>query len=134
MTESATNKETPPLWCVTIDTAARCLRISTRRVRQIIEEGHAIRHGANRVDLAWLIHLETGKGKWGRRPGRPDSLTLMALGWLVAHNFFRHEPEDVALLLGIATRNHYSEEAARVALGVAKALFPVNVPNSEDFE
>lgn len=87
----------------------------------------AVRHGPNRVDLAWLIHADVGRSRWGRRPGRPDVLTLVALGWLIAHQG-RPEPEDVPLLVSIAERNHYTARQAEVALGVARALFPVREP------
>ena len=122
-TENTATEAAPPLWAVSIEYAAQCLRVTPRRVRQLIEDGLAVRHGRGRVDIAWLMHAEAGRARWGRRPGKPAPLTLVALGWLAAHDF-NPEPDDVPLLLGVAERNGHTAEAARVALGVAPALFP----------
>lgn len=122
-TDTTANEAAPPLWAVSIEYAAQCLRVTPRRVRQLIEDGLAVRHGRGRVDIAWLLHAEAGRARWGRRPGKPAPLTLVALGWLAAHDF-NPESDDVALLVAVAERNGHTAEAARVALGVAQALFP----------
>ena len=127
---TATTEAAPHIWAVTIDYAAQCLRVSPRRIRQLIEDGLAVRHGRGRVDIAWLMHAEAGRARWGRRPGRPDVLSLVALGWLAAHDF-NPDPDDLALLVGVAERNGHTAEAARVALGVAQALFPAPAEYSQ---
>lgn len=126
MTTDETTIEATPIWAVKIEHAAECLRVSPRRVRQLIEDKQAVRHGRGRVDIGWIWHWNTANTRWGKRPGKPsDPLTLVAIGWLVAHDWLRRDEEDpTPHLIGLAERNGYTAEAALVALKVAQSLFP----------
>lgn len=95
--------------------------LTTRRIRQYVEDGALPKLARGVFDAGWFAHLRTGEKVASRRRARPSAQQLVALGWLSA---VAREPADADLEAfgGLFERNGLTRATAMMALGAAQAM------------
>lgn len=107
-------------------TAAECLDVTPRRVRQLIDAEHLRTEGRDAVDVGWAIHWRIGeniarRNQWGDLP----DLVLVAVGWLSALRRIEANtpnPGDVAVFVEAMTARGIREADTMRAVGHAEGL------------
>lgn len=94
--------------------------ITTRRVRQYVEDGALPRLSRGTFDEGWFAHLRNGEKVAANLRNRPSARDLVAMGWLSAVG---REPSDADLEAfgNLFERNGHTRAAAMMALGAAQA-------------
>ncbi|MGX1322113.1 hypothetical protein AB7M17_005566 [Bradyrhizobium sp. USDA 377] len=94
--------------------------LTTRRVRQYVEDGALPRLARGTFDAGWFAHLRIGEKVAANLRNRPAARDLVAMGWLSAVG---REPNDADLEAfgNLFERNGLSRAVAMMALGAASA-------------
>lgn len=94
--------------------------ITTRRVRQYVEDGALPRLARGTFDAGWFAHLRTGEKVAANLRKRPSAPDLVAMGWLSAVGN-KSSDDDFSAFGGLFERNGLTRAAAMMAIGAAQA-------------
>lgn len=122
-------KEEEPEATFSVAELAHFLGITTRRVRQLRENGELIARAPGRIDAPHAINAHLGKRVLGRDVApHVDKFELAAVGWLIGHRATGVGVEELAAWHRAAARWGLTEAEANAAIMNAGELLGEQCP------